>query len=128
MGEAPKAASGRRDALKELRDRGGVKALGQVLSECALAGTSSHRIPTCVRPDISCTHCMWIIRLGLGRVGKERGCPRQTPIPVCNLTQTMVLMQVGERHGCAQKQSAAPEQIVKRCEVREACGTALLAR
>ena len=32
MREAPRTAVGRRDALKELRDRGGVRALRQVLA------------------------------------------------------------------------------------------------
>lgn len=36
--DAPRAASGRRDALKELRDRGGVKILRQVLACGVLAG------------------------------------------------------------------------------------------
>ena len=53
MGEALR---GRRDALKDLRDRGGVKALGQVLSGYAFLAQALVSSLTCAMPDTSNMH------------------------------------------------------------------------
>lgn len=72
MHEAPKAAAGRRDVLKELRDRGGMKASGQVLAKCARAEEALMALPIMPvlgRQDNSQMHHMWFY--GLPRQSEE---------------------------------------------------------